>query len=45
MVEAHFFGQPYTPYPWEARIGVVKTATPTPGPEDLEAAETPTPEG
>jgi len=45
IVEAYFFGQPYTPYPWEARIGVVKTATPTPSPEDLEATGTPTPEG
>lgn len=36
IVESYFFGQPYSRYPWEARIRVTKTPTPTPGPEDLE---------
>jgi hypothetical protein len=30
-------------YPWESQIGVPKTATPTPGPEELQATETPSP--
>jgi len=43
VVEAYFFGQPFMPYPWESQIGVPKTATPTPGPEELQATETPSP--
>jgi penicillin-binding protein 2 len=37
VVEAYFFGQPMRRYSWESEIGVIRTATPTPGPE------TPTP--
>ena len=43
VVEAYFFEQPFMPYPWESQIGVPKTATPTPGPEELQATETPSP--
>jgi penicillin-binding protein 2 len=43
VVEAYFFGQPFMTYPWESQIGVPKTATPTPGPEELQATETPSP--
>lgn len=43
VVESYFFGQPYAVYPWESQIGVEKTATPTPGPEELEEEATPTP--
>jgi penicillin-binding protein 2 len=43
VLEAYFFGQPFMLYPWESQIGVPKTATPTPGPEELQATETPSP--
>jgi penicillin-binding protein 2 len=44
VMESYFFGQPYMLYPWEERIGVWKTETPTPtaGPEEVEG--TPSPE-
>jgi len=46
VVESYFFGQPYKLYPWEERIGVWKTETPTPTPgsEDVNGEGTPTPE-
>jgi penicillin-binding protein 2 len=46
VMESYFFGQPYTLYPWEERIGVWKTETPTPtaGPEEGGGEGTPTPE-
>ena len=46
VMESYFFGQPYKLYPWEERIGVWKTETPTPtqGPEEGESEGTPTPE-
>jgi penicillin-binding protein 2 len=43
VVEAYFFGQPFMTYPWESQIGVPKTATPTPGPDEEQATETPSP--
>jgi penicillin-binding protein 2 len=39
IVEA-YYGLPYTRYPWEESVGVVKTPEPTPDPN---ATETPTP--
>jgi penicillin-binding protein 2 len=42
VVESYFFGQPFMTYPWESQIGVRRTATPTPGPED-QVTETPSP--
>lgn len=46
VVESYFFGQPYKLYPWEERIGVPRTETPTPTPtlEGTAVDETPTPE-
>jgi len=44
VMESYFFGQPYKLYPWEERIGVWKTETPTPGPDDVEGEGTPTPD-
>jgi penicillin-binding protein 2 len=43
IVEAYFKGRPQSLYPWESRIRVDKTPTPTPGPEDIETDATPTP--
>jgi len=43
VVEDYFFGQAFMPYPWESQIGVRKTATPTPGPDQQQATETPSP--
>jgi penicillin-binding protein 2 len=42
VLEAYFFGQAFQPYPWESQIGVTRTPTGTPGPEDL-LTETPEP--
>ncbi|NIM96131.1 MAG: hypothetical protein GTO18_20730 [Anaerolineales bacterium] len=44
VIESYFFGQPYRLYPWEERIGIPRSPTPTPGPEELEAEGTSTPE-
>ncbi|OGO20167.1 MAG: hypothetical protein A2Z14_02255, partial [Chloroflexi bacterium RBG_16_48_8] len=46
VMESYFFGQPYKLYPWEERIGVWRTETPTPtsGPEEVEGQGTATPE-
>lgn len=46
VIESYFFGQPFKLYPWEERIGVPRTETPTPTPtiEDTPLDETPTPE-
>ena len=41
VVEAYFLGRPISPYPWEARIRVPRTATPEP--EEGEATPTPEP--
>lgn len=43
VVESYFFGQPYSIYPWESRVGVVKTPTPTPTLEDSQEISTPMP--
>jgi penicillin-binding protein 2 len=43
VVEAYFYGRPQRLYPWEARLGVPATPSPTPDSEDGEG--TPTPEG
>jgi penicillin-binding protein 2 len=42
VLEAYFFGQAFLPYPWESQIGVTRTPTAIPGPEDL-PTETPNP--
>jgi penicillin-binding protein 2 len=39
VIESYFFGRPFTLYPWEAQIGVVRTPTPEGG----EPTETPQP--
>lgn len=41
IMEAYFLGRPRQLYPWEAKLRVEKTATPTPGPQDSEATPTP----
>ncbi|HET7011470.1 MAG TPA: penicillin-binding transpeptidase domain-containing protein [Anaerolineales bacterium] len=41
VLEAYFFGQAFQPYPWESQIGVTRTPTETPGPD--EQTETPEP--
>jgi len=43
IVESYFRGRPQALYPWEARIRVERTATPTPESEELEAEETSAP--
>jgi penicillin-binding protein 2 len=43
VLEAYFFGQPFMTYPWESQIGVPKTETPTPEPDEEQATETPSP--
>jgi penicillin-binding protein 2 len=43
VTEAYFKGGPQYLYPWEARIRVPKTPTPTPGVEESDVEETPTP--
>lgn len=43
VVEEYFYGQAYRRYPWEAGIGVPKTPTPTPGPEEGVPPEEATP--
>jgi penicillin-binding protein 2 len=42
VLEAYFFGQAFLPYPWESQIGVTRTPTAIPGPEDV-PTETPNP--
>jgi len=34
IIEAYFYDRPYAVYPWESQIGVLMTATPTPGPDE-----------
>lgn len=41
VVESYFFGRPYAVYPWESQIGVLKTATPTPEPGEVEETAEP----
>jgi len=43
VVESYFFGQPRSLYPWEAQIGLPRTATPTPELGAPEEAATPEP--
>jgi penicillin-binding protein 2 len=43
LVETYFYGEPFTRYPWEARVGVPAEPTPTPGPEELTPTDTPEP--
>ena len=43
MVETYFYGEPFTRFPWESRVGVPAEPTPTPGPEELTPTETPEP--
>jgi penicillin-binding protein 2 len=38
VIESYFFGRPFTLYPWESQIGVVRTATPEGGEANATAA-------